>query len=704
MTSLAIITKFNCLSLRRMASKLSHFVLFSALLLFSRCLGENAKKSQTTQPSKHGEVYRAKSEIDSLIYKLTLDLNTFNDKKTLATAMQKDAEKLARVAKEEIALLKPVQHLLKKLAKGNDSSGYQSCMTERGGKIPVRIEATGSALPKHYTISVPVNHRQLIDRGLTRDNGDDLQVYYHDNGQHPVQIDRVIVGLGTKSATVQFSLQAPISANTVDDSSYSLVLGAAVSGSAMDNPDKVYAFHDDFSSSTLKKGWVKNWGQWSVQNGRLLGSTMQSKDLVKGNIEVGLYLKSGFQWKDVEVELDLMETGKKVSAPGPFLRLSNVNPSKTTGWWFEYYPVHADLCTMRPQANNKDGGWKYKGKLPTAFKLNTWFHFKYRVLGDRFSQWANGKLVHNNVQVGKEWKISAGTLGLGCYPSSHNCKTLYDNIKVTLLVATPPKSTLGIFKPGLLSQSALLGEKKLPADSCKQIHDASLVNNQPRAKNGVYWIKTDLQGSSSVQTYCDMKNGGWTLVGKISGKVGNIYKTWLVSNFNTAALNTSKITKQKEFACIDAHSLAVEEASTVLLSSGERADGLGSKWVMWRLPGDREKHSFWNHAVGASAVKAAVTTPVMVYAWNGNKKICYHNKYGIMPHGSHGGSYPYASLNTAGNTATNDYCMAVGVLAKGSTAHGWLQASTGYDSPSSDSDWPNRSYSHQSPRLTVWLK
>ena len=85
-------------------------------------------------------------------------------------------------------------------------------------------------------------------------------------------------------------------------------------------------------------------------------------------------------------------------------------------------------------------------------------------------------------------------------------------------------------------------------------------------------------------------------------------------------------------------------------------------------------------------------------------QICYHNKYGIMPHGPHGGSYPYASLNTAGNTATNDYCMAVGVLAKGSNAHGWSQASSGYDSPSSDSDWPNRSYIHQSPHLTVWLK
>ena len=420
---------------------------------------------------------------------------------------------------------------------------------------------------------------------------------------------------------------APISANTVDDSSCSLVLGAAVSGSAMDNPDKVYAFHDDFSNSTLKKKWVKNWGQWSVQNGRLLESTMQSEDLNSDNVEVGSYIKSGFQWKDVEVELHLMETGKKHTATGPFLRLSNVNPSKTTGWWFQFYLGSPNDIYMRPFANTHDGRWKYKGPLPAAIKLNTWCHFKYQVIGERFSQWANGKLVHNNMQVDTKWKIPAGTLGLGCHKSSLNCKTFYDNIKVTLLVATPPNITLGIFQPRLLSQRVLLGEKKLPTESYKQIHDANLVNNQPRAKNGVYCIKTDLQGSSVVQTYCVMKNGGLTLVGKISGKVGNIYKTWLVSNFNTAALKTPKITKQKQFACIDARSQAVEEASTVLLSSGARADGLGSKWLMWRLPGDREKHLFWNHAVTASAVKAAVKTPVTVYAWNGNKKvncISYH--------------------------------------------------------------------------------
>ena len=75
-----------------------------------------------------------------------------------------------------------------------------------------------------------------------------------------------------------------------------------------------------------------------------------------------------------------------------------------------------------------------------------------------------------------------------------------------------------------------------------------------------------------------------------------------------------------------------------------------------------------------------------------------------MPYAAHGGSYPSASFNAAGNTRRNDYCMSVGVMTKGSTARGWSQNANGYDSPSSDSDWPNRSYNHQTPHLTVWLK
>ena len=143
---------------RVMAFQVCQFVLFTALLFPSL---DGITKSEATKPSKHGEVHRAKSEIDSLIYKLTLDLKTLNEKETKAEArarvqwaMRKDASKLALVAKEEIALLRSVQYLLEKLAKGNSSNGYERCMAWPGGKIPIQIKAL-SPLPKHFTISVP---------------------------------------------------------------------------------------------------------------------------------------------------------------------------------------------------------------------------------------------------------------------------------------------------------------------------------------------------------------------------------------------------------------------------------------------------------------------------------------------------------------------------------------------------------------------
>ena len=89
-----------------MAFQVRQTVLLTAFLFLSF---DRITKSQATKPSKHGQVHRAKSQIDSLIYKLTLDLKSFNEKETKAEAMQKDASKLAGVAEEEIALLRPVQ-------------------------------------------------------------------------------------------------------------------------------------------------------------------------------------------------------------------------------------------------------------------------------------------------------------------------------------------------------------------------------------------------------------------------------------------------------------------------------------------------------------------------------------------------------------------------------------------------------------------
>ena len=126
---------------------LCHIAVFSATFLF-------LVQSQPSNFSKHNEIHRARSQIDSLIYKLTLDLNTLSQKKNLAHATEKEAQRLARIAQEEIAVLTPVQRVLEKLAKGNTSSGYL-CSTTMGGKMKLRIEAKGSQLPKHYTITIP---------------------------------------------------------------------------------------------------------------------------------------------------------------------------------------------------------------------------------------------------------------------------------------------------------------------------------------------------------------------------------------------------------------------------------------------------------------------------------------------------------------------------------------------------------------------
>lgn len=119
-----------------------------------------------------------------------------------------------------------------------------------------------------------------------------------------------------------------------------------------------------------------------------------------------------------------------------------------------------------------------------------------------------------------------------------------------------------------------------------------------------------------------MENGGWTLVGKIYGRVGNVYGKWLVQNVNIQDLKVPKIDLGKTgYSCFDARLLAVNHASQVMLSCGDSVGGIGSKWIQWELPSGREYSTWWNHGVGRAKVEAAGTVQVTVKAWNGNSKV-----------------------------------------------------------------------------------
>ena len=141
----------------------------------------------------------------------------------------------------------------------------------------------------------------------------------------------------------------------------------------------------------------------------------------------------------------------------------------------------------------------------------------------------------------------------------------------------------------------------------------------------------------------------------------------------------------------------------IRLSSGESATGMGRAWVEWNLPSDRDVDTFWRISVGFNAINSAAVQEVEVKSSFAAKDICYQNRYGIMNLKVHGGSYPSAMYNQKGNTITNDACMAVGVMSSG-LAFGFSQNNNGYDSPTSNNDWPNARFDQKSPFVSVWLR
>lgn len=215
-----------------------------------------------------------------------------------------------------------------------------------------------------------VNHKYLVDEKKTSKDGEDRRVFYlHDDGSLPVEIDRIVTDLYTNSTTIKFRTQRVLPTNTLGYTSYALDFGGKSTDKTKADPKNVLLFYEDFPNSTLRD-WKRVWGDWAGKTGRSLF----------GYGEVGLYLKEGKERGDIEVQLDLMETGTGTVYPGPFLRVQEFGLQHTTVWWFAYRTDDKE-CTMRPFVHNKDGGWKYKCQLPQPLVKNKWFRFKYKIWG-----------------------------------------------------------------------------------------------------------------------------------------------------------------------------------------------------------------------------------------------------------------------------------------------------------------------------------
>ena len=111
--------------------------------------------------------------------------------------------------------------------------------------------------------------------------------------------------------------------------------------------------------------------------------------------------------------------------------------------------------------------------------------------------------------------------------------------------------------------------------------------------------------------------------------------------------------------------------------------------------------------MGESVVESATTHNVEVRSSFLSKQTCCHNKYGIGTVAHWGGGFPTTICNGAGN---NDLCMQVAVMSRGSSVDGVTGEYIIFDTPISNSDWPNRHYLRAlhddvgPPFLSVWLR
>ena len=80
--------------------------------------------------------------------------------------------------------------------------------------------------------------------------------------------------------------------------------------------------------------------------------------------------------------------------------------------------------------------------------------------------------------------------------------------------------------------------------------------------SGVYWICISPNCVDVHEVFCDMRSGGWTLIGQIGGVAGNIHEKWLRTDENTEVLLSPWI-EQGTFGCIDAVDMAVNRAHEV---------------------------------------------------------------------------------------------------------------------------------------------
>ncbi len=253
----------------------------------------------------------------------------------------------------------------------NDCDGVAdndaSCVYQRALTV-----TAGDAVAAGYSLYVDVNHKALVDAGMSNADGSDVRIYYTEPGGAVVEIDRVADPVShppnasldlswNKAFTrIWFKAQAPLAAGA-STTAYRLTWGHG--GSAKGDEKNVFHFADFFdrANSTTVTGWSEN--EPGSTDIRIQGNALKWEDsgdtsypgatATFSSLTSGSYIwRFGFNWQRTgnEGSYDLfMQFGDGLSLANNVVTNTGVGPSLR---WSSSGATHQVLFTDEPTADS----------------------------------------------------------------------------------------------------------------------------------------------------------------------------------------------------------------------------------------------------------------------------------------------------------------------------------------------------------------
>ncbi len=109
----------------------------------------------------------------------------------------------------------------------------------------------GETAPEGYSVSITIDHFQLVDDEKSEDDGTDVRVFFGE-GAEQVEIDRVLdpaSSWGAATTTLWFRTQAEVG-------TYFLYYGYNEAGDPPENAALVFDYFDDFEDDTVDATWM----------------------------------------------------------------------------------------------------------------------------------------------------------------------------------------------------------------------------------------------------------------------------------------------------------------------------------------------------------------------------------------------------------------------------------------------------------------